>query len=219
MDMEELRINMIESQLRPNRVTDTPLLTAILATPRERFVPKKYRSMAYADTELPVLEDGKDRYLMPPMPQARLIQALSITKDDTVLVVGAGSGYSCAVIGQLASVVFGLEADAELVEQAGATLNDIDASNVVMVEGNLEDGLPNEAPFDAILIDGAIETEPTSLITQLKEGGRLAMAMGGTALARGMVLEGSSGGFVSNALFEASVPLMGAFKAEPAFVF
>lgn len=219
MDMEAARINMIESQLRPNRVTDTALLTAILATPREKFVPRKYRSMAYADAEIPMSEQKDGRFLTSPMPQARLIQALGISKDDTVLVVGAGTGYACAVIGQLASVVFGLEADPELAEQATSTLNAIDASNVVIVEGGHEEGLPNEAPFDAVLIDGSIETEPGSLLAQLKESGRLTTALGTMPVTRGVIFEVASGSAVKDFIFEASVPSINAFAKKPEFVF
>ena len=158
------RQNMIEGQIRPNRVNDPALLQAFLAIPRERFVPKVSRGIAYIDSALPI---GNGRYLVEPMVTARLMLAAALTPSDVVLNVGCGSGYSAAVLSKLAATVVAVDSDPDLVARATETLAELAIDNVVVYQAPLTQGLPAQAPYDAILIDGAVPEVPPAVLEQL----------------------------------------------------
>ncbi len=216
-DFAAARFNMVENQIRPNRVTDARVLEAMADVPRERFVPKKLQDAAYIDEDL-AIADG--RFLMEPAVFARLVQAAAITPDDLVLDVGCGTGYSTAVLARLAASVVAVESDPQLVERASALLAELDADNAAVVEAPLEAGYPKQAPYDAIVLGGAVDEAPRALTDQLAEGGRLvAVVTGGSAVGRGEVMLRRRGGLSRRVLFDAAVPLLPEFRVERGFVF
>jgi protein-L-isoaspartate(D-aspartate) O-methyltransferase len=187
MDYRLARLNMVESQVRPNEVTDRRILDAMLDIPRERFVPHEIRALAYMDEDLPLGRSGPDRrFLLAPRTLARLVQMARIDPGEIVLDVGCASGYSTALIARLAQAVVGLERDPALAEEATETLHALDADNVVIVTGPLDEGYAKAGPYDAIVVNGAIPAFTDALRAQLKEGGRLAAVVmdGGVARAR-----------------------------------
>jgi protein-L-isoaspartate(D-aspartate) O-methyltransferase len=217
MDYAAARMNMVESQVRPNRVTDTRIVMAMLELPRENFVPKPLRGVAYVDEDVHV---GDGRYLMEPMVLARLIQAAGITRNDVVLEIGTGPGYGAAVLSRLASTVVGLESDAALAKRAAQTLGDLGIDNVAVVEGPLLQGYPRQAPYNAILLGGGVEHIPPAITDQLAEGGRLVAVVVPPGQAGRAVLGTRIAGTVSTrAIFDASSPILPGFTAEQGFVF
>lgn len=214
-DFHAARRNMVESQVRPNGITDGRIIEAMAAVERERFVPDELRSIAYADEAIP-LPGG--RSLMEPMALARLLQLARLGESDRALLIGAATGYGAAVMSHLANSVVALEVDAVLAGMARSRLPSF--ANVELAEGPLEDGWRTGAPYDAIVIAGRIEQLPDRLAVQLKEGGRLVAAHGTGAVARACVWTKSASGLSCRAGFDISVAPLSAFAAKkPAFVF
>jgi len=165
---DQMRRAMVVSQLRTTAVNDARVLAAMGEVPRERFVPAGNASLAYTDSAIPL---GHGRALNPPMIIGRLLTEARVGSGDRVLLVGAGMGYSAELLGRLAASVVAVEQDGALLEQARKSVT---APNVRLVEGALAAGFPDGAPYDLILIDGAVEEIPSALIDQLADGGRLA---------------------------------------------
>jgi protein-L-isoaspartate(D-aspartate) O-methyltransferase len=181
-DFDGRRLSMVESQLRPNDVTDTRLLAAMRTLPRERFVPEKLRLLAYMDESMeifPAIDGAPPRFLLAPMVLARLIQLAAVEPDDVVLDVGCATGYSTAVLAELGRFVTGLEPEPELAEAAREALRDLGIENADIVEGPLAEGHKAGAPYDVILLNGSVPEVPEALIAQLKERGRLAAVLSG----------------------------------------
>jgi protein-L-isoaspartate(D-aspartate) O-methyltransferase len=153
-DFAAARLNMVESQVRVNAVTDERLIAAMAAVPRERFVPISRQGIAYMDEDILVSDGKAPRFLMEPRVFAKLAQLAGITADELVLDVGCGTGYSTAVLARLAGTVVGLEADENLAAQAGATLSDLGVDNAVVVAGPLAEGYGKQAPYDVIFMNG-----------------------------------------------------------------
>ena len=217
MDFALARRNMVESQLRTNKVTGTKLLQALHRIPRERFVPNAKRHRSYFDESIEV---AKNRWLMPPMPLARLIQESYPQDTDNVMVIGAGMGYSSALYGALTRSVFAVENDPDLVEEMGGALTDLALDNVVAVEASLADGYPKEGPYDIILMTGMIEYAPQTLLDQLNEGGRLMAVVGAPGDIGRATLFGKKNGMTSTrVLFDATIKPLPGFARTPAFVF
>jgi protein-L-isoaspartate(D-aspartate) O-methyltransferase len=179
-NFEASRLSMVESQLRPNEVTDTRLLAAMRTLPRELFVPERLRPLAYIDEALeifPSIDGAPARYLLAPMALARLIQLASPEPGDAVLDVGCATGYSTAVLAKLARAVTGLEPEPELAGAARDALRRLGIGNADIVEGPLAAGHQTGAPYDVILLNGRVPGLPEALSGQLKEGGRLAAVL------------------------------------------
>ncbi|MDP6706844.1 MAG: protein-L-isoaspartate O-methyltransferase [Alphaproteobacteria bacterium] len=207
---------MVNGQIRPNKVVDERITAALLAVPREPFLPGPLRGVAYLDEDIAV---GEGRYLMEPVAFARLLQAAEIGADDVVLDIGCASGYSSAVIARLASAVVALEAAPELGARANEILAELEIDNIAVVEGPLEAGYAEQGPYDVIFIGGAIERLPEALPEQLAEGGRLVVVERRGGIGRAMRY-GKHDGLVSGLeLFDAQVALLPGFEARPAFVF
>src|SRR5262245_45466003 len=151
MDYSALRRRMVESQLRTNKITDDAVLDAMGEVPRELFVPRALKSVAYLDEDLQI---APGRYLMEPMVLGRLLQLAEIKPSDKALLVGCGNGYSAAVFARLASSVVAIESDPALAQKARELLAELAASNVKLVQGPLAAGRPEEAPYDVVLFDG-----------------------------------------------------------------
>ena len=171
---------MVESQLRPNEVTDARLLAAMRTLPRERFVPPRLRPLAYMDEAIeifPSTDGAPARFLLAPMVLARLVQLAAVGPEDAVLDVGCATGYSTAVLAGLGRSVTGLEPEPELAAAARDALRDLGIDNAEIVEGALVAGHKRRAPYDVIFLNGSVPEMPESLIAQLKEGGRLAAVL------------------------------------------
>lgn len=216
MSFAAARHNMIESQLRTNRVTDKNVLAAFEAVPRELFMPPPMGSIAYVDEDL---ELAPGRWLMEPMVLARLLQAAEVRPDDVALAVGCGTGYCCAILARLAGTVVAVESDPELAAQAARILSELSIDNVVFVEGQLSEGNPRQAPYDVILIDGGVEEVPEAIQRQLAEGGRLVTVKRRGPVGRAVLMINRGGVVSSRVLFDAAVPLLPGFAREPGFVF
>lgn len=216
-DFAALRKNMIDGQLFPNRVTDRRVIEAFAKVPRERFVPEQARPRAYLDEHLHL---GGGRYLPAPLVFARMVQEARIRYDDVVLDVGTASGYSAAVLGHLASAVIALESDEGLAVQAEEALTELGADNAAVVQGPLPGGWPDGAPYDIVLVHGAVPEPPEELIAQLGPRGRLlAVEAEPDAPGRVVLVEAMNGAPVKRDLFDASVPPLAAFARLPAFKF
>ena len=163
-DFATARSHMIESQLRPNKLTDERVLAAFGSIRRELFVPEPMRAVAYIDDDLPL---GGGRFLMEPMVAARLIQAAAVARSETVLVVGAATGYEAAVVSVLGSKVVALEEDADLARRGRAALVDHAIASVEAIEGPLRHGHRPRAPYDAILFAGAVAATPAEIFEPL----------------------------------------------------
>ena len=217
MDYALARRNMVESQLKPNKIIDDRVLDAMGTVPRELFVPPRLRGVAYVDEDVPVA-DG--RHLMEPSVLARLLQAAKILHTDAVAVIGCGSGYTAAVTAHLADVVVAVESAAKLVDQASGILTQLGADNVVVMKGVLDKGLPAQAPYDVIVVDGAVDEIPAALVQQLDEFGRLvAVVTDGLGVGSGTLVTRIDGGFARQALFDASIPRLPDFVVAPGFAF
>jgi protein-L-isoaspartate(D-aspartate) O-methyltransferase len=208
---------MVDNQVRTRGVTDRRLLAALLAIPRERFVPEARRPLAYLDEGV-ALDGG--RRLGGAAPFARLVQLAAIEGDETVLDVGAASGYSTAVLARLAARVVGLESDAGLAATARATLAALGIDNAGIVEGDLATGGKAKGPFDVVVVEGVIFEEPTALLGLLKTDGRLVALLsqdGRPPVAHLYVKSGK--GISARAEFDARLPPVPIPQRGDAFVF
>ena len=204
IDHAAARRNMVTGQIMPNRVTDERLLDAVAEIPRERFVPHAKRGVAYIDEDV---EIASGRYLMEPMVLARLVQEADITADDVVLDVGCGTGYATAVMARLAATVIGLDVDEALAAEAERALNAVGADNAIVVTGPLADGYAGQAPYDAILVGGAVDHLPQALGDQLAEAGRIVGVLRPPgAVGQATLWARHRGALSSRCLFEASLP-------------
>jgi protein-L-isoaspartate(D-aspartate) O-methyltransferase len=222
IDFARLRRSMVDSQIRPNDVTDPRIIAAMLELPREHFVPPERANLAYLDDDLPVrnaTHDRAARYLMEPMVLARLVQALNLVDEDRVLDVGSATGYSTALLAKLSSHVVSLEEDSELASSARRNLSDVGVSNVEFVTGPLKAGAAEKGLYDAILLNGSVEVVPDELLAQLKEGGRLVAVVRGNPPGRAMLYVRAGGGTSGRPLFDAAVPPLPGFEVPRGFVF
>jgi len=215
---ETVRKMMVDCQLRPTKVTDERILDAFGTVPREIFVAKNQRAIAYVDEDLQL---AGGRCLMEPMVLARLIQALDIRSKDNILVIGGGTGYGTAIMAGIAGSIITIETRANLVEKAQENLVSIGADNAVVIKSRLTDGFPSEAPFDRILIEGSVETVPEKILEQLAPKGVLAAIWrpAGAPIGVASTWTRSGTSFARKGLFDAQVPLLDDFKSKPEFVF
>lgn len=220
MDFARARRTMVDTQIRVNDVTDARIIDALMDVPRENFVPEQRRALAYLDDDLEVggRADGRaPRYLVEPMVLAKMLHVAAIKADDAVLDVGTATGYSAAILARVAGRVVALEEDAALVSTARALLSDI--PGVSVVEGPLADGASQRAPFDVIVIEGAVEVVPDSLLKQLGQGGRLIAVVGRGRAAKCLVHTLRDGEVSIRPAFDAAIPALPGFEAPQAFVF
>lgn len=216
IDNAAARRLMVEGQVRTADVSNAALLDAMMTIPRERFLPPAQAPLAYADIDVPL---GGGRTMLKPMVLAKLIQAAGVHETDRVLDVACGTGYSAAVLARLASSVIALDEDAELARQAEEALASTGAGRVTLAVGPLTAGWPAGAPYDLILINGAIEIIPPTLGHQLKPEGRLACIYGRPPAGKGMIYRMSEGRPVGRPVFDAAARPLPDFAAPPAFVF
>lgn len=210
LDFSAMRRAMVDSQLRTNAVSDPRVTAAIESVAREDFVPADRRATAYVDRAIPL---SATRSMNPPLVTARLIVEAEIAPTDRVLVVAAASGYAAAVVAGLASTVVALESDAALAAEAKAQLKGL--PNVTVIAGDLAKGHAKGAPYDVILVDGAIEQVPDALIRQLAEKGRLAAAVMDGGVSRLSIGYKAGAGFGLDPILDAdAVALLGFAKPK-----
>lgn len=215
---EDRRRLMVESQLRTNKVSKTDVLVAFERVEKENFIDEAYAALAYIDEDL-MLE--RNRFILEPMVFGRLVQALDLKKTDSVLDIGATSGYSTAILSHLAQSVVGIESDTDLARMGQDNLTREGIDNAVVLQGQHQDGFANEAPYDAIIIEGSIEQTPQKLLDQLSAHGRLVTIMRENATSPGKAVKyvRSGDGFAHTTLFDAQTPMLGEFAKEKVFSF
>lgn len=218
-DFSTERLRMVDGQIRPSDVTDLRIIEAMLAIPREVFVPSHLRAVAYLDQEIAVGSAQAKRGLLKPVVLAKLLQAASVSSSDRVLIVGCASGYSAAVASRLAAQVVATESDQALFEMARSGLKQIGASNVTLSSANPIDGAASSGPYDVILVDGASEIPLDPLYGQLKDGGRLVAVSAMSAPARAVMVTRSGSDYGNRVLFDASAWILPGLARVPAFAF
>lgn len=212
-DFEAMRRAMVESQLRPTGVNDPRVVAAMATVPRERFVPVGLRALAYMDRPVPL---GEGRELNLPEATGLLLNAAQVRSFDRVLLVGAATGYTAALLAHLASRVTALEESGDLLAAARPALAD---TAVELVEGPLAEGWAAAAPYDLIFVDGLIDHVPEALVTQLDADGRMACAIRERGASRLAIGRKSGAGFGIDAFADCeAVPLPG-FAKPKTFVF
>jgi protein-L-isoaspartate(D-aspartate) O-methyltransferase len=215
-DTATARRHMVDGQIRIADVTNPSLIAAMSALPRELFVPQALAAQAYRDGDVPL---GHDRVLLRPMVLAKLIQGADLRAGQRVLDVGCGTGYSSAVLAHMGAAVVALEENADLVCRAQSALAAAGAPQITLVTGPLAQGWVAGAPYDLILVNGAIEIVPDGLGAQLKPSGRLAAVFGRGPAAKAMIYRLVEGKLAGRPIFDAGAPLLPGFVAPPAFVF
>ncbi len=218
-DFATLRRRMVDNQIRPNAVTDPDVIQAMLAVPRHVFVAEDEMPFAYAERELLMSAAAPERRMLTPVNLARLVQALPLGLEASTMVVGCGSGCSAAILAHLSASVVALEEDPALLAEARKCLAEVAAANVTLAEGRLIDGWPAGAPYDAILVEGAVEASPDALISQLKPGGMLAAIQRSERISRAMLWEHVGESAAKWPQFEAWATVLPGFEREAAFVF
>ncbi|HUY69161.1 MAG TPA: protein-L-isoaspartate O-methyltransferase [Alphaproteobacteria bacterium] len=221
-DFAAARFNMVENQIRANKVRGEKLLDAFGRLPREMFVPAPLAGIAYIDEDLEV---APGRFLMEPMVLARLIEEAGVKETDRVLDVAPATGYSTAVLAALAKDIIALESDPAMQKRCAENLARLGIGNADVQGGAFAEGWPVKAPYDVILVNGGIEAYPDNLIAQLAEGGRLVFVarLFGPAHAahkgEARLYEKIRGHVSRRALFDANVRPLPGFRAAAQFVF
>lgn len=209
------RTMMVDTQVRPSDVTKFPIIAAMLAVEREKYVPERLRQAAYLDGNLSL---GAGRVVFEPRTMGKLLDALDVHTDDLILDIGCGLGYSAALLARLGDTVVAVESDETYAEEAQHTLSENGVDNAAVIAGALEDGAAKHGPYDVIVIEGGVETVPEVLTAQLKEGGRIAALFMDGAL--GEVRIGVRRGTQIDwrRAFNASAPVLAGFQHKEEFV-
>ena len=216
IDFAAAREAMVDCQVRPSDVTRYPIILAMLSVPREDYVPAALRPVAYLGEHVPL---GRGRVVLDPRVFAKLLDAIDIGPNDLVLDVGAGLGYSTAVIARMAEAVIALEEDSALATDAEATLAAHGVDNAVVEVAPLADGVPEHGMYDAIVIEGGIERAPQAIVDQLKPGGRIVAIFMDGALGQARLGVKTAQGVAWRRAFDATAPVLPGFAAEKAFEF
>jgi protein-L-isoaspartate(D-aspartate) O-methyltransferase len=214
-DFATLRRTMVDAQIRTADVTDRALIQAMLDTPRERCVPAAQADLAYLDLDLPV-GDGPRR-LLKPMVLAKMLQALDLSENMRVLDAGCATGYTAALLARLCHSVVALEEEAGLVAQARAGLAGL--AHVEVVQGRIADGYAARAPYDAILVEGAIDVDPEQLCRQLADEGRLVCIRGLGPAAKATLYRRDADDITMRTVFDAAGPALPGFARPTVFAF
>ncbi len=214
-DYAQRRRMMVDTQVRPSDVTKFPIIDAMLTVPREQFVPAAKREAAYMGENVDL---GNGRVMLDPRTLSKMLDAIDLQPDAMVLDVGAGLGYGAAVMARLAEAVIALEEDPGLAAEAEAVLADGAADNVAVVTAPLAEGAVKHGPYDAILLEGAVESVPPELTDQLKEGGRIAAIFMEGALGVCRIGHKIDGAVSWRDVFHAAAPVLPGFKKRTDFV-
>jgi len=212
-NFEQMRRAMVASQLRTTGVNDPRVVAAMGEVPRERFVPDGRSAIAYADALVP-LADG--RYLNPPMAVGRMLTEAGLRGTERALVIGAATGYSAAVLSRLVASVVAVEESDDLAATARAALA---GTGVELVSGKLTEGHPAGAPYDFVLIDGAVEDVPQTIVDQVADGGQIAFALLDRGISRLCIGRVVGGAFGANAYTDAATAALPGFDKPRMFKF
>jgi protein-L-isoaspartate(D-aspartate) O-methyltransferase len=209
MNLEQMRLNMVEQQIRPWEVLDQDVLDLLYIVPREEFVPQKHRALAFSDLEIPI---GEGQRMWPPKIEARVLQELGVRKTDRVLEVGTGSGYFTALLSHRAAQVCSVEINPTLAAFGRGNLERHGADNITLEIGDAARGWSAHAPYDVIVLTGSTPLLPASVVEQLAPGGRLFAVVGeAPAMSARLVVSSAPGAWHSNDLFETVIaPLVNA---------
>ena len=218
MDFKIARKNMVENQIRANKVTSLNVINAFLDVPREKFVPDALQEISYVDEDIQL---SRNRFMMKPMILARLFQSLNLKGNENILHVGSNSGYGSAILSRMCSSVISLESDKKLFETSIHTFSNMGFDNVVPLHGSMENGVEKEAPFDIIFIEGSIETEPISLFDQLNGNGKLIAIIrpANIKIGKAKLFFKISNEIGLENLFDAQVSKLSIFKSKTKFSF
>ena len=206
MNFERARFNMVEQQIRPWDVLDMDVLDLLMTVKREEFVPAPYKTLAFADGEIPI---GCGQVMLKPVVEGKVLQALQLKRSDSVLEIGAGSGYFAALLAARTDWVRTIEIEPELAKFASENLNRYGVENVIVEEGDAAGGWSARAPYDVIVVSGGLPMLPQSLLQQLKVGGRLFAFVGDAPVMEGrLVTCVGEGQFKTEDVFETVVPML-----------
>lgn len=213
-DYAALRTMMVDTQVRPSDVTKLPIISAMLTIPREVFVPRDKADVAYAELNLPL---GGGRTMLQPRTLAKLLDALAITKDELVLDVAPGTGYSSAVIAHMAEAVVAIESSEDMAKDAQAAFEAIGVTNIAIEIGAAEAGAPAHGPYDVLIVQGGIEILPDALIAQVKDGGRIGALFvdGALGVAKLGIKRGDR--VLWRDIFNATAPVLDGFQNSRSF--
>ena len=217
MDFSFLRKNMVDCQLKPNKIINLDIIDAFLKVPREIFVNKKNINQCYLDVNIDLT---KNRFLLNPMVCARLIQSLNINKNDTVLTIGSGVGYNSVILSYLCNTVIGIESIKSFYDFSVDVLIKLEVNNVVFIKSKIENGYSDQQPYDCIIIEGGVNHVPIEILNQLSENGRLvAVEIKEGNVGKATMYQKYGKEFIKNYLFDAYVPIFDCFTKNQNFNF
>ncbi|MEM9474826.1 MAG: protein-L-isoaspartate O-methyltransferase [Pseudomonadota bacterium] len=215
-DYAARRTMMVDTQIRPSDVTKFPIIDTFLSVPREQFVPAAQREAAYMGENIAI---APGRVVLEPRTLAKILDALDVQPHELVLDIGTGLGYSAAVLSRLGEVVVAVEEDDTFAAEAETALSEFGADNVILVHAPLTEGAPKHGPYDAIVVQGGVETIPPAVLDQLKEGGRIAAVFmeGALGVCRiGYMVDGTVSWRFA---FNAGAPVLQGYASASDFVF
>ena len=215
-DFTAERHAMVDCQVRPSDVTNYAIIDAMLSVPREMFVPRAQKAIAYSEAEIRLTDE---RTLMQARTFSKMLEQTGVGPDDLVLDLASGCGYSSAVLAHLSGAVVAVESDPGLVKSAGETLEALQIDNVVLSEGNPVDGDAAHGPFDVIFVNGGVEEVPNALVDQLKIGGRLVAIFVDGAVGQCRVVVKTEAARSSRYAFDAWADVLPGFEKEKSFAF
>jgi len=215
-DFTAARESMVYCQVHPSDVTRYSIIEAMLAIPRERFVPKGSKAIAYAGTEIEV---APGRFLMEPRVFGKMLEAAAIGPEDLVLDIACATGYSTAVIARMAEAVVATDPDKALVTEAQRHLSALEIDNATVVRADPAEGNPAHGPYDAIIVNGGVERIPDALIDQLRDGGRLVAVFTDRMAGQCRLLQRSGHAISERIMFDATAPVLDGFEKPETFVF
>ena len=210
---------MIDGQISTAGVVQEPIIAAFNSIPRELFVPERLSNIAYSDEDIDI---GQGRFLIEPIVYAKMIQAANPCETDVVLDIGVGSGYSSAILSSLVTTVIALEHNKRQMDRATKLWAQLGACNIALIEGALTKGVPEQAPYSLIIINGAVEHVPQNIIDQMEVGGRLVAVVKKARQSVGcatLFIKSSAANIASKKLFDAATPFLKGFEPEPVFQF
>jgi protein-L-isoaspartate(D-aspartate) O-methyltransferase len=212
MDFEKARFNMIEQQIRPWDVLDPDVLNALRAVKRELFMSAEHQALAFSEVQLPI---GFGQVMLEPKIEAKALQAVGVRPGDSILEIGAGSGYMAALLAVRGEWVRTLEIEPQLARLAAENLARNEIDNVIVEEGDGSAGWPDRAPYDVIMVSGAVREVPQALLDQLKVGGRLFVFVGTAPVMKGQLIQNlGEGQFRTSTVFETLAPYLRTAQVE-----